>query len=167
MPSSVSDVYSVINPFSSSSIFLVPTVPIVACEEIWHDCEPTVDVEPDWFDCDPGQDPVIPLIGKNPESKFLFEATVDDQRCHVLLDTGCTAMIMSSSFAARRGFKTFAAPPCSFVFANSSTDRSSLATSVEFECAGYSRQLTFYLAPIKEEVILGTPFWESMVSLVD
>lgn len=109
----------------------------------------------------------IPLLGKNPDSKFVFEATVDGIRCTALLDSGCTAMIMSSAFVNEMGFKTFPARPCSFVFANSARDKSALATTVRFKCAMYERIMTFYVAPIKEHLILGTPFWESMVSVVD
>ena len=109
----------------------------------------------------------IPMLGQNPESKFLFAATINGNACNALLDSGSTAMVMSESYALEKRFPTFSAPPCSFTFANSSKNQSSLATTVMFKCANYEREMTFYIAPIKEQVILGTPFWEAIVTKVD
>ena len=106
--------------------------------------------------------PAIPKITKG-NSRFVFQGTLNSNHAVALVDSGCTSMIISADYVEKLGLEVETTEPCSFSFANKTTYRSCKLVRANFQCNGYDRAMEFYVAPVKANIILGTPWFESIV----
>ena len=97
------------------------------------------------------------------DSRFLFNMAVNDKPASGLVDCGCTTVIISSNFVRKHGIKTIPTPsPISLRFGNDSRGMADRQVTLTLTRNNYKRDLTFLVAPIKHDLILGTPWFESI-----
>ena len=97
-----------------------------------------------------------------PDSRFLFRCTIDENHGVALADSGCTAMVVSEDYVQRHKLKTRLCDPTEFRFANNTRKISDREVEITFRRDEYSVPLTCFVAPIKHDIILGTPWFESI-----
>ena len=110
----------------------------------------------------PKPEPVIHSVTPA-DSKFIFSGRLNSRHAVALVDSGCTSMIISTDYVQKWGLKTEPTEPCAFSFANKTSYRACEVVRAVFECEGYSRAMEFYVAPVKADLILGTPWFSSIV----
>jgi hypothetical protein len=96
------------------------------------------------------------------DSRFLFTAQVGSKPCIALADSGCTSMIVSADFVDRHNLITRKIPPQSFTFANRTTHEATQGLTIKFSCKTYTRDIDFFVCAVKQDVILGTPWFETI-----
>jgi hypothetical protein len=96
------------------------------------------------------------------ESRFLFPALLEGHPSRILADTGCTAMIISEDFVAKHRLKCTNTAPQEFRFANKTTYTSERITLVTITKGNYLKQVEFFVCAIKQDAILGTPWFETI-----
>ena len=111
---------------------------------------------------DRSDDPESIPLADDPSCKFLFRGAVQELETQILADTGCTTMVMSVDFAKRLKLAPVTTNPQTFRFANNTTYVAKSYVTAKIDCHDYSRTLRFYLAPVKESIFLGTPWFQSI-----
>ena len=101
--------------------------------------------------------PKIPKTGGT-ESKFLFRCQIDDNYAVALADSGCTAMVVSSDYVRRHKLKTTQCETTNFRFANNTSKSTNQHVELTFKRDNYMVPLTCFVAPIKQDIVLGTPW---------
>ena len=96
------------------------------------------------------------------ESRFLFNTTVNDNNCLSLLDTGCTSIVASEDFIRRNNICTYPVPSQQFRFGNKTTGTSNRGATLELRKDNYQRRIKCFIADIKQDLILGTPWFETI-----
>ena len=105
--------------------------------------------------------PKIPKTGGT-ESKFLFRCQIDDNHAVALADSGCTAMVVSSDYVRRHKLRTTQCETTNFRFANNTSKSTDQQVEITFKRDNYTVPLTCFVAPIKQDIVLGTPWFESI-----
>ena len=104
---------------------------------------------------------MIPKTG-GPNSKFRFRCRIDDNYAVALADSGCTAIVVSSDFVKRHKLKTTQCETTNFRFANHTSKSTDRQVEITFTRDNYRVPLTCFVAPIKQDIVLGTPWFESV-----
>ena len=104
----------------------------------------------------------IPIASGTP-SRFVFKCSIDGNHALALADSGCTAMIVSSDYVIRHKLEAVPCDPTSFSFANKTTKMTDRMVEISFKRDNYFVPLKCYVAPIKQDIILGTPWFESVL----
>ncbi|KAJ1909210.1 hypothetical protein H4219_006435, partial [Mycoemilia scoparia] len=112
------------------------------------------------------------------KDSFFINVDIDDRSCIALFDTGCTGMILSPSFAETlHSFKAKPYPkPLNAALADgSSMPISTYYSDVEIRSGPAISTHDFVIAPIKHDMIIGTPWithhnahvdWDSRVMFI-
>lgn len=116
------------------------------------------------------------LIGKNGSipklansivtngERFKFSMKVNKVPVDILVDSGCSAMIMSETFADNNKFKYTSGHEAKFIFANGTSISSNKMVTAVVEKDKYKCEMTFYVVKeLSEAVILGLPWFEEIV----
>jgi hypothetical protein len=77
--------------------------------------------------------------------KFKFAIRIGDTPVEALVDSGCTAMVMSNKLATRLNLKTYEGRTTSFTFANGEVSRSNKLATVFIKRDDYECEMTFYV----------------------
>ena len=80
-----------------------------------------------------------------------------------LLDTGSLAMVMNPDFATRLGLTPHSGKSLNLVFADGRSTSANQYVTATISCGRYKRQWDFILLEIEEDIIIGTPFFESII----
>jgi hypothetical protein len=111
----------------------------------------------------PATPPVtIPKAG-GMESRFVFRCALDGNQAIALADSGCTAMAVSEDYVQRFNLKTTECEPTNFRFANNACNTTNRQVEITFQRDNYAVPSACYVAPIKHDIILGTPWFESVL----
>ena len=114
----------------------------------------------------PDELPVIPRAGTSC-SRFVFNCTINETRAVALADTGCTAMVVSADYVEKHKLKTERCEETSFRFANKTSRSANRKITIEFTRDKYTRTMDCYVAAIKHDIILGTPWFDSVATNLD
>ena len=104
----------------------------------------------------------IPMLTTK-SSKFLFSATVQHVPVKALVDSGCTAMVINDELVRELQLVPYSVPAVEFNFANKSRGMGDSAVSVSFVCHKYQATFEMYVLQIKEQIIIGTPWFEAII----
>ena len=107
---------------------------------------------------------LIPLAVKD---KFEFTAQLQSEGKEIctsfLLDSGCNAMVISKAFVKRHALPTQPCRQQNFKFANGSNGATTRKCIFRLLCKGYSKLIQCYVTDIKQDLIIGLPFIESIL----
>ena len=96
------------------------------------------------------------------DSRFIFNATLNTLKATILVDTGCTTNVVSSDFYRKHGLRTQNAPTMQLRFGNGQVTNANQSIQFTLNRRTYSKMVTFIVAPIKQDAIIGTPWFETI-----
>jgi hypothetical protein len=108
----------------------------------------------------------VPRLSKR-DSRFLFNGNLEGKPGKILVDSGCTVNIISASFCKRHNIPTSKIlEPIELTLANNETTTASISTQITITRNNYSRKIDCFVSNIKYDMMLGTPWLES-IKIVD
>jgi hypothetical protein len=103
----------------------------------------------------------IPISTKS-DSRFIFNGTIGKKPAKILVDSGCTTTVLSADFVKRFKIPTVPIKGVSLKFGNGNKACSTQQVTLELSRHNYRRKITFLVAPIKHDAIIGTPWFEEV-----
>ena len=108
----------------------------------------------------------VPRLSKR-DSRFLFHGNLNGKLGKILVDSGCTVNIISAAFCKKHNILT--SPilhPIELTLANNATTMTSTSAKITLHRNNYTRIIDCFVSNIKYDMMLGTPWLES-IKIVD
>ena len=105
---------------------------------------------------------IIPRISER-DSRFIFRAFINKKPCTILVDSGCTVNIISRDFAKKASINIYETEKVNLSMADNSPTSTTSAAIVQVERNHYLENIECYVSTIKYDVMLGTPWLESII----
>jgi hypothetical protein len=96
------------------------------------------------------------------QANFTFNAWINGNPCSVLIDTGCSGMVVSRNLVKKWTLPTFEVPGRSVIFANNSSTICNLGVTATITISSYTNQISMAVCEINEDIIFGIPFLQSI-----
>jgi hypothetical protein len=111
----------------------------------------------------PYQEPrkIVPRISDK-DSRFIFRASINRMPCTILVDSGCTVNIISRDFAKKDNVKIYNTEKINLSMADNFPTSSTSAAVIQVQRNNYLENIECYVFPIKYDIMLGTPWLESI-----
>jgi ribosomal protein S6 len=104
----------------------------------------------------------VPRLSKR-DSRFLFTGTLDGKLGKILVDSGCTVNIISASYCKKHNIPTsLIATPIELTLANNASTKTAKTAQITLCRNNYSRIIDCFVSDIKYDMMLGTPWLESI-----
>jgi hypothetical protein len=107
-------------------------------------------------------DPKITPAITRTDSRFIFNGTINKVNATFLVDSGCSTNVISADFVRKNNIPITKSDNLHLRFGNGNTSNSNTFATVVLNRKNYSRTIKFVVAPIFQDAIIGTPWFEDI-----